>query len=88
MACSKWKSIVSDIMAHSDRTATGNTFDDVQEQTERQIQKFFGLMQLSQVDFSTMLGCSVQLLVTVSVCKPHHLGKKQVITKLILHNYD
>lgn len=50
------------------------TFNDVQEQTQRQIKKFFSLMQLGQVDFSTMLGCSIQLLVTVSVCKPHHLG--------------
>lgn len=49
------------------------TFNDVQEQTQRQIKKFFCLMQLGQVDFSTMLGCCIQLLVTVSVCKPHHL---------------
>lgn len=52
-----------------------NTFYDVQEQAERQIQKFFSLMQLGQVNFSTVLGGSVQLLVTVSVCKPHHLSK-------------
>lgn len=55
----------------------GNTFDDVQEQTERQIKKFFSLMQLDQVDFGTMLGCSIQLLVTVSVSEPHHLCKNR-----------
>lgn len=54
-----------------------NTFDDVQEQTERQIEKFFSLMQLGEMDFSTMLGCSIQLLVTVSVGKPHHLHKNR-----------
>lgn len=64
-------------MVHSDKTAMSNTFDDVQEKTERQIKKFFSLMQLGQVDFSTVLGCSIQLLVTVSVCKPHHLGKNR-----------
>lgn len=75
-------------MEQSYRTAVGYTFDDVQEQTERQIKKFFSLMQLGKVDFGTMLGCSIQLLVTVSVCKPHHLGKKKAIIKLILHNHD
>lgn len=54
-----------------------NTFDDVQQKTERQIQKLFSLMQLRQMDFSTMLGRSIQLLVTVSVCKPHHLGNNK-----------
>lgn len=35
-------------------------------------------MELSQVDFGTVLGCSVQLLVAMSVCQPQHLdeGKK------------
>lgn len=54
---------------------TGDTFEDVQEQTERQVEEFFSLVQLGQVDFGTMLSCGVQLPVTVSVCKPHHLGK-------------
>lgn len=69
--------------AQSGRTEVTDTFNDVQEQTERQIEKFFCLMELSQVDFSTMLGCCVQLLVTVSVCEPQHLDEKDVIIKTV-----
>lgn len=54
-----------------------NTLDDVQQQAEGQIEIFFGLMQLGEVDFSTLLGCGIQLLVTVSVCEPHHLEKNK-----------
>lgn len=53
-----------------------DTFDYVQQQAERQIQEFFSLMQLGQVDLSAVFGCGIQLLITVSVCQPHHLGKK------------
>lgn len=57
-----------------------DTFDYVQQQAERQIQEFFHLMQLGQVDLGAVFGCSIQLLVTVSVCQPHHLGKKWIYT--------
>uniref|UniRef100_A0A3P9LZZ3 Family with sequence similarity 180 member A n=1 Tax=Oryzias latipes TaxID=8090 RepID=A0A3P9LZZ3_ORYLA len=35
-------------------------------------------MQLSQVYFCTVFGCSIQLLVTVSVCQPHHLKQNKI----------
>lgn len=54
-----------------------DTFNNVQEQTEWKIEKFFCLMELSQVDFGTVLGCSVQLLVAVSVCQPQHLDEEE-----------
>lgn len=58
-------------------TVRTNTFNDVQEQAERKIEKFFCLVELSQVDFGTVLGCSVQLLVAVSVCQPQHLDQEE-----------
>ncbi|CAG5957936.1 unnamed protein product, partial [Menidia menidia] len=58
------------------------------EQTERQIEKLLSLMQLSQVDFSTVLCCCIQLLITMSVCKPHHLHKTRSVLQILNPQFD
>lgn len=53
-------------------------FDYVNEKAQGQVQKLIRLVDLKQVDFCTVFGSCIKLLVTVSVSKPHNLvGNKQ-----------
>lgn len=59
-------------------------FDYVNEKAQGQVQELICLVELKQVDFCTVFGCCIKLLVTVSVSKPHNLvgnEQQQNITK-------